>query len=269
MRKAKDAPAVRVLRLRYASLRMTALLNGLLLSDPFANCASGWGTRFRTARREGGPCLRKAKGAPAVRVLRLRYAALRMTTALGDGVLPPTLLQIARKDGAPSFVPVDAELQVPPLRSATVGMTISRAGDVNKAIFVSTNFCVHEQRGCEKWHERRRRRVSLDAQSLVLLFGAAHEDAFDLLLGADVYPASQCRVAGFEREDGIAEAKVAELDRMPVGIGRVDLIVGRRDGPFVLDDRPLRPVEIDLAKPGAFGGERRLGDGRLVDYVLG
>src|SRR5580698_8755626 len=84
LRKAKGAPAVRVLRLRYASLRMTTVLgDGVLLSHPVANCASGWGTRFCAAWREGGPCLRKAKDAPAVRVLRLRYAALRMTTVLG------------------------------------------------------------------------------------------------------------------------------------------------------------------------------------------
>jgi hypothetical protein len=41
------------------------------------------GTRFRAAQREVGPCLCKAKGAPAVRVLRLPLhfvqGSLRMT----------------------------------------------------------------------------------------------------------------------------------------------------------------------------------------------
>ena len=47
MRKARGALVVRVLRLRYASLRMTTVLgDGVLLSQPVANCVTGWGTRF-------------------------------------------------------------------------------------------------------------------------------------------------------------------------------------------------------------------------------
>ena len=70
---------------------------GCVAFQACCNCASGWGTCFRAARREGGPCLRKAKTAPAVRVLRLRYASLRMTTVLGMGCCFPTL---APKNGA-------------------------------------------------------------------------------------------------------------------------------------------------------------------------
>src|ERR1700755_3113170 len=48
------------LRLRFTTFRFVQddgiVGEGLLLSHPFAKCAKGWGTLFRAAGCEGGPC---------------------------------------------------------------------------------------------------------------------------------------------------------------------------------------------------------------------
>src|SRR5580700_5003509 len=79
------------------------------------------------------PCLRKAEDAPAVRVLRLRYASLRMATVLGD-VLLFKPVAIARQDGAPVFVLLGVKVglacarQKPHLRCGSFGCATPRSG---------------------------------------------------------------------------------------------------------------------------------------------
>src|SRR5579883_2386683 len=69
----------------------------------------------------------------------------------------------------------------------------------------------------------------------ILLFFSTHEHTFNFHLRANIDPSGKNRVIGFERQHRIAEAQIAKLHCVPIGLCWVYVVSGRRDGTFVFN----------------------------------